>query len=41
MDAFLEGFLEFVPKELVSVFDERELEVRVAYAVVNWRNVRD
>ncbi|KXS21640.1 HECT-type ubiquitin-protein ligase E3 Pub1 [Gonapodya prolifera JEL478] len=29
MKAFLSGFYEFVPKEIVSVFDERELELLI------------
>lgn len=30
INAFMTGFFELVPKELISVFDERELEVSLS-----------
>jgi E3 ubiquitin-protein ligase NEDD4 len=36
LNAFSEGFYEMVPRELISVFDERELEVPFAYLVIDW-----
>jgi E3 ubiquitin-protein ligase NEDD4 len=32
-DAFMVGFSELIPQELINVFDERELEVRVTFLV--------
>jgi E3 ubiquitin-protein ligase NEDD4 len=29
LNAFIEGFHEMIPKELVNVFDERELELLI------------
>ena len=30
MDSFLEGFYEIIPKRLISIFDEQELELLIA-----------
>lgn len=51
-DAFMAGFSELIPQELINVFDERELEVRTSYqllicwltypgTVAHWWHVRD
>ncbi|KAJ3342352.1 hypothetical protein HDU93_002468 [Gonapodya sp. JEL0774] len=45
MSAFLSGFYEFVPKDIVSVFDERELELLIGgiadIDVEDWRKNTD
>ena len=30
IDSFLEGFYEIIPKRLISIFDEQELELLIA-----------
>lgn len=30
IDSFLEGFYEIIPKQLISIFDEQELELLIA-----------
>lgn len=33
-DAFMAGFSELIPQDLVNVFDERELEVSPPYGIL-------
>ena len=48
-EAFMSGFNELIPQELINVFDERELEVcfyvqplsLLMREASHWRNVRD
>lgn len=36
-EAFMSGFSELIPQELINVFDERELEVRDAILLLSER----
>jgi hypothetical protein len=35
-DAFMSGFNELIPQELINVFDERELEVSLSICACLW-----